>query len=115
MLKKKQEVNYRRGRTWASCSGCDHFVREFSVVGIGGAVLGVEPRCRVIGLEPGRMYRINPNHWCDRYDNTMTLARIKGEPVPPAAGCLCGACGGPCGDGESVCGRCEAGFMGEAL
>lgn len=81
MLKKKQEVNYRRGRTWASCSGCDHFVRRFELVGIDGAVLGVEQRCRVIGLEPGRQYRVSPNNWCDRYDNTRTLERIKGEVV----------------------------------
>lgn len=77
MLKKKQEVNYRRGRTWADCSGCDHFVREFKVVGIGGVELGVEHRCRVIGLEMGRQYRVSPKNWCDRYDNTRTLAKIR--------------------------------------
>ncbi|MDX9894312.1 MAG: hypothetical protein RBS34_02635 [Desulfofustis sp.] len=79
MLKKKQEVNYRRGRTWASCSQCDHFVREFQVVGIGGKVLGVEARCRIVGLEPGRQYRVLPHYWCDRYDNTEGLKRLKGE------------------------------------
>lgn len=79
MLKKKQEVNYRRGRTWAYCSQCDHYVADFQVVGIGGAVLGVEPRCRVIGLEPGRMYLVSPNNWCDRYDNSRHMAQFNRE------------------------------------
>jgi hypothetical protein len=79
MLKKKQEVNYRRGRTWADCSQCDHYVPDFQVVGIGGTVLGVEPRCRIIGLESGRMYRVSPKNWCDRYDNSRHMQRIRGN------------------------------------
>lgn len=79
MLKIKEQLHYRRGYTHANCNDCDHFVEQFRLTGIGGADLGAEPRCHVIGLKPGRMFRVNPKSICDKYDNTMHLAFIKGE------------------------------------
>lgn len=79
MLKIKEQLHYRRGYTHASCSECDHYVEKFKLTGIGGADLGEEPRCRVLGLKPGRMFRVHPRSICDKYDNTRRLAFIKGE------------------------------------
>lgn len=79
MLKLKRELNYRRGYTWKNCGGCDHFVGQHMVKTCNGKPLREEPRCRVIGLENGRMYRVNKNSVCDRYDNTKGLSRLKGE------------------------------------
>ena len=79
MLKIKEELHYRRGYTHASCSECDHYDEKFKLTGISGADLGEEPRCRIIDLKPGRMYRVHPGSICDKYDNTIRLARIKGE------------------------------------
>ena len=67
MLKIKEQLNYRRGTTWAKCKNCDHYVPEFKRVGIGGNNLGIQPRCKMIGLKPGRMYNISPNSMCDAY------------------------------------------------
>lgn len=78
MLKIKSKLNYRRGYTHKSCGDCDHFRPQQPLTGIGGAALGHEPRCAVIGLESGRMYRVNRNSICDRYDNTISLQRVKG-------------------------------------
>lgn len=79
MLKIKRELNYRRGHTWKNCGGCDNFVALHMVRTCSGLPLREEPRCRVIGLENGRMYRVNANNVCDRHDNTKSLSRLKGE------------------------------------
>lgn len=78
-LKIKTELNYRPGYTHAHCSQCNDFVAQYPCKGIGGVDMGEQPRCRVIGLCPGRMYRINPKSICDRYDGSESLARVKGD------------------------------------
>ncbi len=77
-LKKKTELNYRRGSTAHDCSECNDYVREFDVRGIGGEHLRFEPRCKVMGLKDGRAYRINPNNICDAHDNSERLKRLRG-------------------------------------
>jgi len=77
-LKIKTELKYRPGYTHAHCSQCNHFVSKHPCVGINGVDLGEQPRCRIIGMNPGRMYRINPNNICDRYDGSESLNRLKG-------------------------------------
>ena len=77
MLKIKEQLNYRRGYTHASCSECNHYVENFKRTSFNGADLGEEPRCRIIGLQLGRMYRINPKNICDRFDNSELLTRLK--------------------------------------
>jgi len=82
-LKIKNELNYKRGLTWAYCGQCDHFVPQYHVPGSWaekGEIesLRDEPRCKIIGLKPGRQYRINPANICDRYDNTEHMKRLKG-------------------------------------
>lgn len=79
MLKIKSKLNYRRGGQSKSCGGCDHFRREHPIVGIGGENLGCQPRCKVIGLQPGRMYRVAQNYVCDRFTNEQGLRRLLGE------------------------------------
>ena len=78
MLKKKREVNYRRGTTGRHCAVCDHFECAFQVRGCNCEPLAIEPRCAVIGLENGRAYRIGAKNLCDRFDNTKRLAAIMG-------------------------------------
>lgn len=73
----KDEVHYRKGRTWAYCAQCNHFVREYQVTGIGGEVIGTEPRCRIIGLKDGRGYRINPDYICDHWNNSEYMKRLR--------------------------------------
>ena len=75
-MKKKRELNYKRGTTAHDCSECNYYVAEFEVRGIGGKVLGTEPRCMVIGLKDGRVYRINPKNICDEFDNSEFLRRL---------------------------------------
>lgn len=79
MLKRKKELNYRRGYTHKDCSGCDHYVASFEVMSCAnnGGVLRTEPRCAPVGLQSGRAYRINPNSVCDAFDNTKGLERMK--------------------------------------
>jgi hypothetical protein len=79
-LKIKNELNYKKGRTWKNCGQCDHFVQNFDLVGHDsyGAQVTTEPRCKIIGLKPGRQYRIHPANICDRYDNAEGLKRLKG-------------------------------------
>lgn len=77
-LNKKIELHYRRGYTHSHCGCCDHFVRNHEVRKCTGEPMGVEPRCRIIGLENGRGYRINPNSVCDAYNNTETIKRLRG-------------------------------------
>ncbi len=73
-LKIKDELHYRPGYTDRHCSGCDHFVPAHLCV---QGELWEAPRCRVIGVERGRGFRINPNSICDRFDQTKVLARLK--------------------------------------
>jgi len=67
MLKKKQEVKYRKGNRTARCLYCTWFEPEFNCVGIGGVGLGKQPRCKEIGLKPGRMYRVSSDHVCNAF------------------------------------------------
>ncbi len=78
MLKRKQEVNYRRGTTGRHCEVCDHFMTAFRVRGCNGEPLAIEGRCTVIGLQNGRAYRIGAKNLCDRFDNSKRLAAIMG-------------------------------------
>lgn len=75
-LKKKAELNYRRGYTHSHCGCCDHMTRI--LVRKNGAVIS-EPRCHIIGIDPGRAYKINPNNICDNFDNTELLRRLWGK------------------------------------
>lgn len=59
MLKRKVELNYRRG-TVARC--CTHCCNR-----IGPSVTDVNLRCKAIGDKPGRMYVISPAYVCDAY------------------------------------------------
>jgi hypothetical protein len=77
-LKKKTELNYRKGRTGHHCSYCNHFVSRFEVKLIGGETKGFEPRCRIMGLQMSIKYRINPENLCDAYDNSEYLQRPRG-------------------------------------
>lgn len=81
MLKIKRELNYRRGGTCRNCEGCDHYVASHMVKTCNGNPLREEPRCKVVGLENGRMYRVHPGNVCDKYDNTLRLAWIKDREV----------------------------------
>ncbi len=73
-LQIKNELNYRRGYTSRSCNDCNHFVHYHQAAG--GSLN--EYRCRIIGLNEGLAYRINPNRICDRHDNSRYLARLRG-------------------------------------
>jgi hypothetical protein len=77
-LKKKIELNYRRGGTAHDCSGCNHFVSDRKVLDLFGLEPDGHPRCGIIGVQPGRMYRINPKSICDRHDNSNALKRLRG-------------------------------------
>lgn len=79
MLKRKAKLNYRRGYTHSNCGCCDHFQPQCQLQGIGDVELPPGPRCKIVGLEPGRMYQVSRKNICDRFDNTLTLKRIKGE------------------------------------
>jgi len=63
-LKKKVELNYRRGGTSRYCGHCNHFVSELS-------------RCRLIGLDGGRMYQVSPQGLCDRWDNSNHMKQYR--------------------------------------
>lgn len=72
-LKIKNELNYRRGYTSRSCTYCNHITTVQTAT-------GPEKRCNLIGIKPGRLYRINPENICDRYDNSRYMTRLKGKP-----------------------------------
>jgi hypothetical protein len=74
-LKIKNDLNYRPGYTDRHCSGCDHFVAADRCA---EGELWEAARCRVMGVERGRGYRINGNNICDRFDQTRYLERLKG-------------------------------------
>lgn len=76
MLKKKKDLNYRRGQTWRYCGICDHFLDPPTAMQIMGTHY---PHCRIMGLKPGCAYHINKSSQCDAYDNTEGLKRLKGE------------------------------------
>ena len=80
-LKKKKELNYRRGQTWRNCGVCDHFVSASQAMELLGRRWSDDhyPACRIMGLKPSRVYRITQNNQCDAYDNTKGLKRLKGE------------------------------------
>lgn len=79
-LQIKEELHYRKGPTWGGCSQCNHYVHSFEIARDGNWATG-EPRCRVIGLKPGRLYKINPGNICDKYDNSISLRRIRGGSI----------------------------------
>lgn len=72
----KTKLNYRRGGERNHCGGCDHYVPNYVVMGIGGKALKTDSRCRVIGLENSHSYRVDYHAVCDRYDNTLKLRRL---------------------------------------
>jgi hypothetical protein len=73
-LKIKDDLNYRRGYTWKACSYCDHYVSS-SGMPLTGTLVKAEPRCKIIGLNPGRLYRINPAYVCDKYEYNSPIAK----------------------------------------
>jgi hypothetical protein len=85
-LQIKKDLNYRRGYTWKACGYCDHYVPSF-VIGRTGVYAVAEPRCKVIGLNPGRGYRINPDYLCDKYHYTSPLEFEVGGLVPDTWRC----------------------------
>lgn len=74
-LKIKDDLNYRRGYTWKQCSYCDYYASGFGIVSANHAETINEPRCKIIGLKPGRQYRINPGNVCDKYSYTSPLEK----------------------------------------
>lgn len=73
-LKRKVDLNYRHGYTHKSCEDCNHFVAADKCA---DGELWEAPRCREIGVQRGRGFRINPNSICDLHDNSRALERIK--------------------------------------
>jgi hypothetical protein len=69
-LQKKKELHYRRGPTSRACSDCNHFIWL-------GSDTERDGRCKIMGLEPGRAYRINPDNICDAHDNSEYLKRLR--------------------------------------
>lgn len=78
-LKLKDELNYKKGPTSGGCSQCNHYIRNFKVRSMNGEFLGIEPRCKVMGLENSRRYRINPDNICKCFDNSVHMMRLMGE------------------------------------
>lgn len=74
-LKRKQELNYRRGSAASCCARCNHFIPDvepYDNVSIDKlAKLQVEHRCRIIGDEPGRAYRVARHAICDAYEERV--------------------------------------------
>lgn len=78
-LRIKDELHYRPGGTGHHCSACNHYLaKPHNPIDLGLMDPLPDPRCRLIGLKPGRQYRINPKNICDRYDNSNMLKRLKG-------------------------------------
>ena len=74
----KKKLNYRNGYASRHCSVCDNFA-AIKITGLGGADLGKQPRCNIIGHDAGKIYRINSEYICDAFDGTEGLKRLKGE------------------------------------
>ncbi|MBW2673366.1 MAG: hypothetical protein JRD89_08145 [Deltaproteobacteria bacterium] len=71
-LKKKDDLRYRVGSTieTRNCKWCRHYVGCFAVRHIGDAGESViEPRCRIMGLENSRRYRVRPDYTCDAQES----------------------------------------------
>jgi hypothetical protein len=68
MLQIKEKLHYRRGYEWKDCSTCLEFVHDMKQIGISDEKLEEQPRCRIIGLQPGRMFRILPHYICDSHN-----------------------------------------------
>jgi hypothetical protein len=68
-LKKKQELNYRRGRTSTSCRYCNHAVLVHWELDVSETEVK-DLRCWIMGLKPGRAYKISPDNTCDAHDNS---------------------------------------------
>jgi hypothetical protein len=75
-LQKKKELNYRCGTTSRNCGDCNHFVAATSPAEDYFS-RSIEPRCKLIGLNPGRSYRIYRYNICDAHDNSEYLKRLK--------------------------------------
>lgn len=75
MLQRKIELNYRNGYTHKSCGDCNNFVRADKCA---EGEMWEAPRCREIGVQRGRAFRINANKICDLHDNSIYLNRLKG-------------------------------------
>ena len=86
MLQKKKELNYRRGNTMFHCGGCDHWVRDARWLWVDPVLKTMaelsgkeEPRCKLVGLEPGRAYRVNEHAICDESTNRDRLVSLMGD------------------------------------
>jgi hypothetical protein len=66
-LKKKTELNYRLGKPGQWCDECANYVEHFQVRKLNGTLLSIEHRCKVMGLQNGRAYRVRPIYCCDKY------------------------------------------------
>lgn len=78
-LKKKDELRYRKGSTCETmnCLFCRHFVRDFPVRSCGdGRVIDHQPRCRIMGLEHSRRYRVRPDYTCDAQETTYEPPKL---------------------------------------
>lgn len=73
-LQRKIELHYRPGYTHKSCGCCNHFVAADKCA---DGELWEAPRCRQIGVQRGRAYRISMNSICDLHDNSIYLERLK--------------------------------------
>lgn len=69
-LNKKVELHYRRKSTSKACQYCNHIVLKTT------GTSEHEYRCRIIGVEPGRSYRISRDGLCDAYDGSNYLDRL---------------------------------------
>lgn len=70
-IKQKIQYQYRKGSTneAQNCQFCNHLVRDFEVKGIGGAgSIAKECRCKIMGLQMSRRYRIREDHTCNAHD-----------------------------------------------
>ena len=63
-LQIKEYLHYRKGPTWGNCSQCNQYI------------YAVEPRCNLIGDKPGRLYKINPQNICDKFDNSEKIKKF---------------------------------------
>jgi len=64
-LQIKEYLHYRKGTTFWNCSQCNQYI------------YAVEPRCNLIGDKPGRLYKINPQNICDKYDNSESIKQYR--------------------------------------
>jgi hypothetical protein len=63
-LPQKTDLNFRKvgNAEVQRCARCAHFVKRFKLEGYEAA------RCRVIGMEKKRNYRVYADHVCDRFE-----------------------------------------------